>query len=81
MPFRPRSGSIGGLFQLIHDRAIVVFRPGFRSCDNGALLLIQALLPIRSCLINLTLTPRCERAVRASHAIGARRRSGARERV
>ena len=26
-------------------------------------------------------TSRCERAVRASHAIGARRRSGARERV
>ena len=35
----------------------------------------------RSCLINLTLVPRCERASRASHASGARRRSGARERV
>ena len=35
----------------------------------------------RSRLYNLTLTPRCERAVRASHAIGARRRSGERERV
>ena len=32
-------------------------------------------------LINLMLVPRCERAVRASHAPGARRRSGARERV
>ena len=35
----------------------------------------------RSRLINLTLVPRCERAWRASHATGARRRSGARERV
>ena len=35
----------------------------------------------RSCLINLSLVPRCERASRASHASGARRRSGARERV
>ena len=37
--------------------------------------------PSGSCLTNLRLTPRCERAVRASHAIGARRRSGAREGV
>jgi hypothetical protein len=35
----------------------------------------------RSCLINLTLVTRCERAWRASHATGARRRRGARERV
>jgi hypothetical protein len=30
---------------------------------------------------DLTLVPKCERALRASHATGARRRSGARERV
>jgi peptidoglycan/xylan/chitin deacetylase (PgdA/CDA1 family) len=35
----------------------------------------------RSRLTNPTLAPRCEQAWRASHAIGARRRSGARERV
>src|SRR5258705_10737841 len=33
----------------------------------------------RSCLIKLMLVPRRERALRASHATGARRRSGARE--
>ena len=33
----PRQGeAASGLFQLIHQRAIVVFPPEFRSCDNGA---------------------------------------------
>jgi hypothetical protein len=38
-------------------------------------------LHTRSCLRNLTLAPECERASRASHATGARRRSGARASV
>jgi hypothetical protein len=53
-------------------------------CDDGLQrLAVEPFVPSRSasCLINLTLVTKCERAVRASHATGARRRSGARESV
>src|SRR6185436_6831321 len=80
-PFSPTSAcTVPGFTRIDTPSSATTPGKAFRTCSTSSKSVIR-LGYTRGYLINLPLDPRSERAARASHANGARRRSGARESV
>src|SRR5262245_55308927 len=75
-------GRLGGAGVWVFARVGTVLNTDVKSAgprvEEKEKVAVREMRTIRSCLIRLTLGQKCERALRASHGTGARRRSGAR---